>query len=103
MLTTIVLALIVPITVGAAYMAMRGRMSRAADTRGIALQTVVVIVVLLAIAGGVATVLLARGGEAVDDLENTSVAPSAGAYGNKALCEQAGHSWSDAGTTCHGT
>ena len=95
MLTTIVLALVVPAVVGAACLALRGRLGQAtADTRGIALQTVVVIVVLLAIAGGVAAALLTRGGEAVEDLEGSSIAPSAANYNNKTLCETAGHSWS---------
>lgn len=44
-----------------------------ADTRGIALQTVIIMVVLLVIAGGVAAVLLARGNQAVSDLEETEV------------------------------
>ena len=100
MLTTIVLALVVPAMAGAACLALRGRLCRAtADTRGIALQTVVVIVVLLAIAGGVATVLLTRGGEAVEDLDEASIAPEAASYNNETLCTRAGHSWSG-GTNC---
>ena len=41
----------------------------AADSRGIALQTVIVIVVLLAVAGAVSGVLLTRGQEGVTELE----------------------------------
>lgn len=100
MLTTVVLALVVPVVAGAAYVTLRGPLRRApADTRGIALQTVVVIVVLLAIAGAVAGVLLSRGGDAVEDLENVDVSPVASHYTNQTLCEQAGHSWSNS-TTC---
>ena len=48
---------------------------RLADTRGVALQTVIVIVVMLVIAGAVAGVLLTRGGDVVSDLEGQSVGP----------------------------
>jgi hypothetical protein len=44
--------------------------------RGIALQTVIVIVVMLVIAGGVAGVLLSRGGEVISDLEGQDVSSS---------------------------
>ena len=74
MLTTIALALVLPMMSGLAYLALRGRLPRlAADTRGIALQTVVVIVVLLAIAGGVALALQQRGSDAIADLETIDV------------------------------
>ena len=46
----------------------------AADIRGIALQTVIVIVVMLVIAGGVAGVLLSRGGDVISDLESQETA-----------------------------
>ena len=48
---------------------------RVADIRGVALQTVIVIVVMLVIAGAVAGVLLTRGGEVVSDLEGQEVGP----------------------------
>ena len=80
-----------------AYLALRGRLSGlVSDTRGIALQTVVIIVVLLAIAGGVGAVLVTQGGEAVDDLESADIGPNPDQYNNKSLCEAAGHSWSNA-------
>ena len=41
------------------------------NQQGIALQTVIVIVVMLVIAGGVSGVLLSRGGDVISDLENT--------------------------------
>ncbi|MXV87676.1 MAG: hypothetical protein F4117_15150 [Acidimicrobiales bacterium] len=43
------------------------------DTRGVALQTVIVIVVLLVIAGSVSAVLLSRGSDVVGELENVSI------------------------------
>ena len=43
------------------------------DTRGIALQTVIIMVVLLAIAGAVVAVLLSRTGEVTGELENADV------------------------------
>ena len=72
MLTIILLAIGLPVLAGVAYLALRNsRPQFLADMRGIALQTVIVIVVLLAIAGAVAGVLVARGGEAVTELEGT--------------------------------
>ena len=44
-----------------------------ADTRGIALQTVIVIVVMLVIAGGVSGVLLSRGAEVTADLAEQEI------------------------------
>lgn len=65
-----------------------------ADRRGIALQTVIIMVVLLVIAGAVAGVLLTRGNEAVTDLENQDVSRDAEDFENEALCKAAGFSWS---------
>lgn len=75
------------------------------DTRGIALQTVIIMVVLLVIAGGVAAVLLARGNEAVSDLQDTEVGRDLGEINNGVLCSEAGGSWTTAqspatGGTC---
>ena len=69
------------------------------DERGIALQTVIIMVVLLARAGGIAAVLLNRGSEAADQLEQqeTTVAPNT--YENKALCEAAGNTWVETGNS----
>ena len=97
MLTVIVLSIVVPSVAGAAYMALRGRLPNLiADVRGIALQTVIIMVVLLAIAGGVAAVLLSRGGEAVSDIERQQITRSAGDFKGSALCLAAGHSWNAA-------
>ena len=100
MLTVIVLSIVVPSVAGTAYLALRGRLpSLVADVRGIALQTVIIMVVLLAIAGGVAAVLLSRGGEAVGDIERQQITRSAGDFKGSALCAAAGHSW-DSASTC---
>ena len=74
MTEALVLALGVPTALVAACLLWRRRWPQAfADIRGIALQTVIVIVVMLVIAGGVAGVLLSRGGEAIGHLEAQSV------------------------------
>lgn len=68
------------------------------DQRGIALQTVIIMVVLLAIAGGIAAVLLNRGGEAANQLENQATSVPASSYTNETLCKSAGYDW-DSGQT----
>ena len=68
------LAVAVPSIALASGLALRGRALRLiADKRGVALQTVIVIVVMLAIAGAVAGVLLSRGSEVTSDLESQNV------------------------------
>ena len=99
MTTALVIALGVPFAAGAVLLAARSRLPKiAADPRGIALQTVIIMVVLLAIAGAVAGVLLTRGGEAVSDVERADITRDASDFESQALCEAAGHSWSSA--TC---
>ena len=72
MTTAIVVSVLVPIAAAAILLAVRNRLPRlAADVRGIALQTVIVMVVLLAIAGAVAAVLLSRGSEAISEVEES--------------------------------
>lgn len=101
MLTAIVVSTAVPIAVGGILLAAYNRLPKlAADARGIALQTVIVMVVLLAIAGGVAAVLLTRGGEAVTDIENQEIARQASDYANSTLCDAAGFSWDSANNAC---
>ena len=106
MTIVIVASIVVPILAGAALLKVRNRLPRLADdTRGIALQTVIIMVVLLAIAGGVATVLLTRGGEAVEDIERQDISRDAGDFTSRALCEAAGFdftaaSGTDAGDYC---
>ena len=95
MITAITISVVVPIVAGAACLAARKRLpTLAADIRGIALQTVIIMVVLLAIAGGVATVLLTRGGEAIQDIERQDIARDAADFTSEALCDAAGFSWS---------
>ena len=100
-LAVIALSLAIPVAAGTAFLALRGRASSLiADARGIALQTVIIMVVLLAIAGGVAAVLLARGGEAVSDIENQNITREAGDFKSSALCDAAGHTWVSSSSTC---
>lgn len=74
-------------------------LARGADARGIALQTVIIIVVLLAIAGAVAGVLLQRGGEATSQLEDTDVVQSIYTYRSESLCKAVGGEWRKYKTT----
>ena len=77
----------------------RRRLSDAAqDQRGIALQTAIITAVLVVIAMAVSTVLLARGGEVVDDLERQRVTASPSAFKAEAPCVAAGFTWSNNGT-----
>ena len=72
----VILAIGLLVPAAAAVLAQRrGLATRLADIRGVALQTVIVIVVMLVIAGAVAGVLLTRGGEVVSDLEQQEVGP----------------------------
>ncbi len=67
------------------------RIDLRSDERGIALQTIIVMVVLLAIAGAVAAVLLNRAGSETDRLENETVKYAD--HGNKFACDTAGGTW----------
>ena len=98
MLTVVLLSIAVPVVGGAAYLALRGQFPKlASDVRGIALQTVIVMVVLLAIAGGVAAVLLTRGQEAISDIEDQQITRDLADYNNKTLCSAAGGIWATTG------
>lgn len=102
-MTVVILALAVPALVAIAYLGLRRAqstpmvrslaLSKGADARGIALQTVIIIVVLLAIAGAVAGVLLTRGGEAVDQLEEQEITRNLATIDNEALCSAANGNW----------
>lgn len=97
LISVLVVALVTGLVVASRYLLPKS----VTDTRGIALQTVIIMVVLLVIAGGVAAVLLARGNEAVTDLETTEVVNrSAENFNSRALCEAAGHSWNTATPAC---
>ena len=68
------------------------------DERGIALQTIIIVVVLLAIAGAVSAVLLTRAGTETDRLEGetdrwTEIA-------NETGCNMADGVWNDVAGTC---
>lgn len=99
MLTAIILAVAVPSVAGVGYLTFRSRLPRlVTDVRGIALQTVIIMVVLLAIAGAIAGVLLTRGGQAVTDIERQEISRASSDYESEALCEAAGFSWTSGGT-----
>lgn len=101
MSTAFVVSIAVPLAVGAICLVARSHLPKfAADSRGIALQTVIIMVVLLAIAGGVAAALLATGGDAVTDLENQDIAREASDYDNETLCDAAGFTWDGTNNTC---
>ena len=100
MVTVIVLSGALSALAAVVYFARRHRPSlTVADARGVALQTVIVIVVLLAIAGAVAGVLLARGGEAVAEAERQDITRAATEFSNKKLCEAYGFTWTAAACT----
>ena len=69
----------------------------AADERGIALQTVIIMVVLIAIAGAIAAVLVTRGNQAVSEIERTNISTQPANYASQTLCEAAGFKWVNAG------
>jgi len=69
--------------------------SRTGDMRGIALQTIIITVVMLAIAGAVAAVLFTRAEEEtsrLQDSEDTFVY----AIGSRLQCQSLGHDWQTA-------
>ena len=66
------------------------------DERGIALQTVIIMVVLLAIAGGIAAVLLSRGQAAEEELRNTAVGVNVYTARTSDQCARVGGNWSGA-------
>ena len=65
------------------------------DQRGIALQTVIIMVALIAIAVTISTVILTRGGEVADDLERQNVTFNPDRFKTKELCEEYDYSWDD--------
>ena len=70
------------------------------NQQGIALQTVIVIVVMLVIAGGVAGVLLSRGSEVIGDLEAADV--SAAEVNSQQECVDAGRQLTGIDDLVHG-
>lgn len=102
MIAVAIVSLMVPLIVGLATIGIPAGAPRlVSDVRGVALQTVIVIVVLLAIAGAVAGVLITRGGEAVAEAEQQEILVDASDITNPGLCESYGFSW--AGGACYRT
>ena len=100
MVTVIALSVTLPALAAAVHLARRRRPTLArADVRGVALQTVIVIVVLLAIAGAVAGVLLTRGNEAVAEAERQNITRDASEFTNERLCVAYGFKWVSAACT----
>ena len=99
MLAVIILSIAVPSLAGLAYWSLRNRFpSLVADVRGIALQTVIIMVVLLAVAGAVAGVLLTRGGEAVSEVERQDITREPSEFTNSGICVGYGFAWTNAAT-----
>lgn len=97
MTTALVVSITVPVVAGTALLSLRNRLPRlTADVRGIALQTVIVMVVLLGIAGAVAGVLVTRGSQAISEVDEQNIT-IATRFTNPTRCAQAGFSW---GTAC---
>lgn len=65
------------------------------DEWGIALQTVIVMAALIAIAVTVASVILSRGGEVAEDLQRQNVSFNSDRFRTQALCEEYGYVWDD--------
>ena len=101
MITVVTLAVVVPGLLAVTFLGLSRRQStplfrslahtRGGDQRGIALQTIIVMVVLLAIAGAVATVLLNRAGSESDRLENETVDLTE--FNTFLSCDTAGGTW----------
>ena len=75
-----------------------GECEHGCDERGIALQTIIIMVVLLAIAGAVAAVLLTRAGTETDRLEGETDRWSG--ITNETGCDMAGGVWNSVGNSC---
>ena len=102
MIAVVLLAVGLLSVFGIASLGLRKRAeATSADRRGIALQTVIIMVVLLVIAGAVAGVLLTRGQEAVTDLERQDVTQQAESFSSEILCRAAGYNWSAAANKCN--
>lgn len=101
MITVVALAMVVPCLLAVTFLGLRRIQStplfnslahaRGGDQRGIALQTIIILVVLLAIAGAVAAVLLTRAGEETDRLEDETDRWSD--ITNETGCDIAGGQW----------
>ena len=65
------------------------------DQRGFALQTVIVMTALIAVAMAVSAVILTRGGEVADDLERQRLTFDPSQFKTQVLCETAEFTWND--------
>ena len=70
------------------------------DQRGVALQTTIIMVTLIAIALAVSAVLYTRGGEAVDDLERQRLTRVPSDFATQVLCEAYDFTWDVGTNTC---
>ena len=94
MLALVLLCVGVPaLALAARHVARRRLVALGTDMRGIALQTVIIMVVLLAIAGAIAAVLITRGNEAVTEVERTDVDIDPSTLSSEEFCEAAGFTW----------
>ena len=104
MTTVILVSILTPIAAGALFLAARrGLPKLVVDARGIALQTIIVMVVLLAIAGAVTAVLLTTAGRTTQEAEGADVTTK---IDSQAECEgtslvgSAVGDWTATTTTC---
>ena len=63
------------------------------DERGIALQTAIIMAVLIAVAVSISAVILSRGGEVAEDLERQNVTFNPERLKTEDLCEEYGFKW----------
>lgn len=99
MLLVLSLSVGVPCVVILSFASLKRLPSFAPDIRGIALQTVIIMVVLLAVAGGVAAVLITRGEQAVDELDRQQLTRQPADFTSEVLCDAAGFTWVPAAGT----
>ena len=101
MTTAILIAVLAPIVAagGLLPVARRRLPKPAADSRGIALQTIIVMVVLLGIAGAVVVVLATRAGEEQDRLDEVDIDYTQW-NGEETQCELAGGTYDGTANTC---
>ena len=72
------------------------------DERGFALQTVIVMTALIAIAMAVSAVIINRGGEVADDLERQNLTFDPSKFKNQAVCEAYEYTWNVVLDACEG-
>ena len=104
MTTVILVSILVPTVAVAMVLAARHRLPKpASDTRGIALQTIIIIVVMLAIAGAVTGVLLTTAGRTTQEAENVDVTTTVDSEEEckaTTLVDSVAGVWTATGTIC---